>query len=344
VGDLDNITPMASSRVEKSGARPVATEGRIAAVIYNPVKVEAADLKAVVDEERGAAGWKTLWFETTEDDPGGGQARQALDAGATLVIAAGGDGTVREVAEVLKGTEVALCLLPSGTGNLFARNLELTLDDMEHSIHTAYAGSERRVDVAVMSISREDGSVDELAFLVMGGVGLDAKIMSNTDEDLKAKVGWLAYAKALFSTLRTRDALRLRYRLDAGRTHSTRAEAIIVGNCGSLPAKILLLPDAVVDDGFLDVVVLTPERIRGWLGLIVKIFLENGIVKRIGLGRKKAGLDVDAVDYHQVKALHVELSRAEQIELDGDPFGHAVSFECRIEPQALLLRVPEKAE
>ncbi len=316
----------------------------IAAVIYNPVKVEAADLKAAVAQERAARGWTTLWFETTEDDPGGGQAREALDAGATIVIAAGGDGTVREVAEVVRGTDAALCLLPSGTGNLLARNLKLTLDDMEHSLHTAYAGTERMVDVAVMSIHRDDGSVDELAFLVMGGVGLDAKIMSNTDEELKAKVGWLAYAQALVATLRTRNPLRVRYRLDAGGTRSTRAEGIVVGNCGSLPANILLLPDATVDDGLLDVVVLTPESIRGWIGLFVKIFLENGIVKRLGIGRDETGLDVDAVDYHQVKLLQVKLSRPELVELDGDPFGHAVSFECRIEPMALRLRVPDESD
>jgi diacylglycerol kinase family enzyme len=278
---------MALPSTRASGAaRSTADESPTVAVIYNPVKVEVAELKAAVAEERAAEGWTTLWFETTEDDPGGGQCREAVDAGATVVIAAGGDGTVREIAEVLRGTDVALCLLPSGTGNLFARNLDLPLDDMKGSVHSAYAGQERRVDVAVMSISRADGSVDERAFIVMGGVGLDAQIMASTDEDLKAKVGWLAYAKALFATLRTRDPLRLRYRIDSGRTHSTRAEAIIVGNCGSLPANIVLLPEAVVDDGFLDVVVLTPESIRGWLGLIFKIFLENGVIKRMGLGRK----------------------------------------------------------
>ncbi|HWH98233.1 MAG TPA: diacylglycerol kinase, partial [Pseudolysinimonas sp.] len=211
---------------------------------------------------------------------------------------------------------------------------------MEGSIQTAYAGTERRLDVGVMSIARADGSVDERAFLVMGGVGLDAKIMANTDDELKAKVGWLAYAKALFATLRTGDPLRLRYRIDSGRTRSTRAEAIVVGNCGSLPANILLLPDAAVDDGYLDVVVLTPESIRGWLGVIFKIFLENGIVRRMRSGREATGVDVDSVDYRRAKVLEVKLSRPEQIELDGDTFGRAVAFECRVEPLALRLRVP----
>jgi diacylglycerol kinase family enzyme len=312
----------------------------VAAVIFNPVKVTGAELRAAVASEPAATGWSTLWFETTEDDPGGGQAEQALLAGATFVIVAGGDGTVREVAEVLKGTDVALCLLPSGTGNLLARNLRLTLDDMAHSITTAYSGRERSVDVAVLRVTRADRSVEERTFLVMAGVGLDAKIMANTDDELKAKVGWLAYAKALVTTMRTGEALRLRYRIDSGRMHARKAEAIIVGNCGSLPANILLLPEAVVDDGLIDVIVLTPHNLRGWLAVVFKIFWENGVVKRTRWGRKNDGVDVKSVDYRQAKRVRVELSQPEQIQLDGDSFGEAIAFECEVEPSALLIRVP----
>ena len=107
-------------------------------MILNPVKVDADALRAAIAAEPAAADWaETLWYETTEADPGGGQAKQALEAGADLVIAAGGDGTIRAVAEVLGGTSTSLALLPSGTGNLLARNLDLTLDDMEHSIRTS---------------------------------------------------------------------------------------------------------------------------------------------------------------------------------------------------------------
>ncbi|MDP3208530.1 MAG: diacylglycerol kinase family protein, partial [Rhodoglobus sp.] len=276
-----------------------------------------------------------------EDDPGGGQAKSALEAGATLVIAAGGDGTVRAIAEVLAGSDTRLALVPSGTGNLLARNLKLVLDDIEHSIRTAFSGVDRDIDVGEIEIVRPGGQKDTLTFLVMAGVGLDAKIMSNTDPALKAKVGWLAYARALAQVLRHKDPLRIRFRSD--QPHGgpgARAHAVIVGNCGSLPAKILLLPDAVVDDGLLDLVVLKPESVRGWLQVVFKVFLENGIVNRTKIGRKMNNVDVDSVDVAQLAQFEVRLSRAAEIELDGDPFGKATAFRARAVARCLHLKVP----
>ncbi|CAN5181410.1 diacylglycerol kinase family protein [soil metagenome] len=315
---------------------------RTAAVIYNPIKVDLDALKAIAEAQPGAADWTTLWLPTSAEDPGQGPAREALDAGASVIIAAGGDGTVRAVAEVVRGTEASLALLPSGTGNLLARNLSLTLDDAPHSFDTAYNGDDRAIDVAAIEIRREDQSVDSHAFLVMAGAGLDAKIMSNTDDDLKKKVGWLAYAQALVTVLRDKTQLRLEYKLDRDRNRSVRAQAIIIGNCGSLPANILLLPDAAVDDGLLDVIVVKPESVKGWIDVAVKIFWENGVVKRTRWGRKVRDLKTDSVDVRQGKSLTVRLSRPEEVELDGDPFGEMVGCRVTIEPGALTVRVPKE--
>ena len=324
----------------REGMTPSRTAVQTAAVVYNPIKVDLEALKATVDAEPGAEGWKTLWLPTSEEDPGQGPAREALEAGASVIIAAGGDGTVRAVAEVVSGSKASLALLPSGTGNLLARNLSLTLDDAAHSLATAYSGENRAIDVARIEIRRADDSVDEHVFLVMAGAGLDAKIMSNTDDDLKKKVGWLAYAQALVAVLRDKTQLRLEYKLDTHRTRSERAQAIIIGNCGSLPANILLLPDAVVDDGLLDIIVLKPETVRGWLAVFFKIFWENGVVKRTKLGRRMTELKSQSLDMRQGKSLTVRLSRAEEVELDGDPFGEMIGCRVTVEPGGLSVRVP----
>ena len=240
---MTGVQPDSSTRAPT----PSATAGaqRLAAVILNPVKVDADALRAAIAAEPAAVDWsETLWYETTESDPGGGQAKQALEAGADVVIAAGGDGTIRAVAEVLGGTSASLALLPSGTGNLLARNLELTLDDMEHSVRTAFDGVDRRIDLAWADIRREGGAVERAAYLVMAGFGLDAKMLSNTDEELKAKVGWLAYVDAIRKALRDENHMRMRYRVDGDGAHRVSAHTLIIGNCGSLPANILLLPTA----------------------------------------------------------------------------------------------------
>jgi diacylglycerol kinase family enzyme len=314
---------------------------RLAAVVYNPVKVDVETLRPVVEAEELAAGWEpTLWFETTVEDPGGGQAREALEAGATMVLAAGGDGTVRAVAEALQGTGASLALLPSGTGNLLARNLSLTLNDLGHSVHSAFAGGDRSIDVALSDIYREDGSHERRAFLVMAGFGIDAKMLAATDDELKAKVGWLAYVKALATVLRDKNLLRLRFRMDGEPVRRMSAHTLIIGNAGSLPGNILLLPEAAVDDGQLDVVILRPEQIIGWLQIIVKVVWENGVLSRTPLGRKLRTREVKALNYLRGRELRVRLSHPEEVELDGDPFGKAIGMVTRVAEGGLVVRVP----
>lgn len=314
-------------------------------MIYNPVKVDVDELRAAIAAEPGAAGWaETLWYETTEEDPGGGQAEQALNDGADLVIAAGGDGTVRAVAQVIGGSDASLALLPSGTGNLLARNLDLTLDDLGNAIHVAFTGADRKIDLAWADIRREGGEVERQAFLVMAGLGLDAQMVSNTDEELKAKVGWLAYVDAIRKALKEENRLRLRYRLDEHGTRTVSAHTLIIGNCGSLPANILLLPEAAIDDGRFEAVFLRPESAWGWIQIAVKVFWENGVLRRTKVGRKLASGEVDALRYIKGRRLNVVLSHDEQLELDGDSFGTTRAFRTWVEPGGLTVRVPAETE
>lgn len=313
-----------------------------AAIVYNPIKIDVDAVRAIVAAEEASAGWEeSLWFATSEDDPGRGAAEQALEAAVDLVIAAGGDGTVRVVAETIAGTDVVFALLPSGTGNLLARNMALTLDDVEHSIHTAFTGTERAVDLGRIAIRGEDDSVTEHAFLVMAGIGLDAKMLAATDEDLKAKVGWLAYLKAMVTALRDSNELRVRYQLDDERSAELRAHTLIVGNCGTLQGNVLLLPDAAVDDGQFDILLLRPEGIASWLQIIAKVFIENGIVRRTPLGKIFKGREIDSLNYRTGRKLTVRFSSPQEIELDGDGFGTAKGFRATIDPGALRIRVPK---
>ena len=76
-------------------------------MIYNPIKVDLPAIKAVVETEQAAAGWgETLWFETSEDDPGQGATEAALAEDVSMIVVAGGDGTVRAVAEAVHGHDV----------------------------------------------------------------------------------------------------------------------------------------------------------------------------------------------------------------------------------------------
>jgi diacylglycerol kinase family enzyme len=320
---------------------------RRAAVVYNPVKVDVDELRAAVAAAEKEAGWaKSLWLETSVEDPGIGQARDAAAQGAEVVLAAGGDGTVRAVAEGLRDAHAALALLPSGTGNLLARNLDLTLNNLADSVRTAFTGKDRPVDLGIAELRREDGTVEEHAFLVMAGIGIDAKMVANSDEELKKRVGWLAYIDAIRKAVRDSNSMRVKFRLDDGPTKAMTAHTVLVGNCGSLPGNILLLPEAAVDDGLFDIVSLRPESFVGWAQVWVKIFWENGVLRRSQVGRKLMGLtrEVRALRYLKAARFELILDHPEEFELDGDDFGMVTGFRCTVDAGAVRIRIPEDQE
>jgi len=325
-------------------AAPATRATRQAAVVYNPIKVDLDELRDAVAAAESREGWrKSRWLETTPEQPGGEQARQAIADRVDVVLAAGGDGTVRAVAEALRGTDVAVALLPAGTGNLLARNLDMILTHLADSVDLAFGGTERRIDMGVIELDRPDGSTEEHAFLVMAGFGLDAKMIANARPELKKRVGWLAYVDAIARALRDTDRVRMRVRVDGGEERTASVHTLIAGNCGALPGNVLLLPDAEIDDGLFDVVTLRPEGFLGWVQIWGKITWENGILRRGGsVGRKLAGMarEVRALRYYRARELQVRLERPEEFELDGDPFGEVTGFRLRVDPGSLIVRVP----
>ena len=317
---------------------------KTAAVIYNPIKVNLKTLKATVKSAEGEAGWtKTLWFETSVLDPGGDAAKQAIAKGASVVLAAGGDGTIRAVAESLRGTEIPIAILPAGTGNLLARNMSLALDNLAVSVETAFTGRPRAIDVGVVQAEREDGTRTSHVFLVMAGLGLDAHMAANTNAMLKARVGWIAYVDAIARGVRDNNKVKVRYSLDGGPHASASINTVIVGNCGLLPGNIQLLPDAMIDDGVFDIVALRPGGFVGWVQIYVKLVWENGILRRSTVGRRIVSLsrEVRAVRYLRGSNLTLRLERPEEFELDGDAFGKAIALKAEVDHLALYVMVPQ---
>jgi diacylglycerol kinase family enzyme len=314
-----------------------------AAVVYNPIKVDLAKLQDQVATAERASGWaETQWFPTSVEDVGQGVTKTAIDRGAAVVLAAGGDGTVRAVAEALRGTEVPIALVPSGTGNLLARNLNLTLTNQVESIGAAFTGTERKIDLGIATIVRENDDTEERVFLVMAGLGLDAKMIALTNPKLKKAVGWLAYLDAGMRALPDLEPVRLRYSIDGGHERITSVHTIIVGNCGALPGGILLIPDAKPDDGILDIAALKPSGPFGWLKVWNKVAWENGVLRKSALGRSIIDLTADVRDvlYATGKDLRMTVETPQQFQLDGDEFGEAQSVHAWVDPGALAVKVP----
>lgn len=317
--------------------------GYRAVVIVNPMNVGAARLRAAVSAEEKKNGWlPSVWLETTVQDPGQAAAAAALEHNPAVVIVVGGDGTIRAVAEVLHPGETPMAIVPTGTGNLLARNLGL-MADLETAVRTGFTGISRAIDVGVIELEHEDQSVTTHVFLVMSGVGLDAHMATDTNSDLKKRIGWLAYTDPITKSVLRNEQFTVHYRVDDAREGSVRAHTVIVGNCGTLTAGILLLPDARIDDGLLDVVLLRPKGFWGWLRVVSRVGI-GGILHRTRRGRVilSSAPDLRAMQYLQGKRLTARFDEPQDIQLDGDGFGAVRTVTVTVRPGGLNIRVPKR--
>jgi diacylglycerol kinase (ATP) len=331
----------------EGGHRPMGdTEGRPspkAALVYNPIKVDADALRATVERLSSEAGWsEPLFYETTVDDLGDDVTRQALEEGVDAVLVAGGDGTVRAVSEAMSGSGVPLTIVPSGTGNLLARNLRLPLDDADAVIRSTFDGDRLAMDTGWAALRRQDGSTAEHAFVVMGGMGLDAAMIANTNPQLKKSVGWVAYVDGAARSLASAKPFRVAYQLAGSRLHSSRVQSVLFANCGRLPAGLELIPEASVADGALDIVIFQPKGPLGWILVWRRVAWDNSVLRRFRAGRRVLALRTkdNAVRYSRGTGIELATSQAQPVQLDGDEFGEAVHVRTRVDPGALLIAVP----
>ena len=317
-------SPLPRSHAVKAEPLPEAYPSqRRLAVVVNPIKVEdVGQFRASVTSMARAAGWSDpSWHYTTVEDPGTGMAEQASVEGADLVIVCGGDGTVREVCAELAGTGIPVGIIPAGTGNLLARNLDIPLY-IRAAIDVALTGQDRAIDMVAVS---GDG-IDDSHFMVMAGMGFDAAIMEGVNEDIKKKVGWLAYVLSGLKSLMF-PAVRVEISVDGADFTKHRARTIVVGNVGYLQAGMPLLPDAAIDDGQLDVVLLNPRRFLSWLPLAYRVLAK----------RPQTDDTINRMTGHSVV---VRASADTPRQLDGDSVGPGRELRMECLHGRLLVRVP----
>ena len=299
-----------------------ASERRLS-VILNPIKVEdVGAFRATVAELARESGWsEPTWQYTTIEDPGSGMAEQAAVSGADLVMVCGGDGTVREVCAELAGTGIPVGIIPAGTGNLLARNLDIPLY-LRSAIDVALNGQDRAIDLVNVG---GDG-IEDTHFMVMAGMGFDAAIMDGVNDDIKKRIGWIAYVISGLKSLMF-PAIKVELTVDDGEPTIHRARTVVVGNVGYLQAGMPLLPDASIDDGLLDVVILHPKRFLSWIPLAVRVLAKSSSIDELIDRRRGAKVVVRAF---------TDTPR----QLDGDSIGPGRELRMECVHGRLLVRVP----
>ena len=286
--------------ISGTGGRPELARRRIAEA-EAALAARRADGRVLVTEQSGH---------------GAVLAREALEAGASLVIAWGGDGTINEVASELVFRDVPFGVIPSGSGNGLARELKIPCD-VGQAFATAFAASERIIDA---------GEIEGRLFFNIAGVGLDARVAHQF-----AVTGLQRRGFARYIEIATQQLLSFRagqYRITAdGVATDTRALIIAVANGRQYGNGAVIAPDARIDDGRLDVIVVGERSALRALTQMPMLF--SGRIGRVPGITMMPAHDVlitaaDPMIYHA----------------DGEPCAGGTSIHIRIRPRALRVRVP----
>ena len=297
------------------------------AMVYNPAKPASEQALPLVSQACALFGLDApRLYETNPDDSGLLAVQQAVTEGAQLVIVAGGDGTVRAAAKVLVNTAVQMAIIPTGTGNLLARNLELPINDVQACTYIAFNGQVRPIDVISLDMIHEDGSRHAYVSTVIAGAGFDAEIMHSTSDRLKAAAGWLAYTEAGMRKLRGKRHPVAVTTAD-GETKRVRVRSAMIANCGILTGGINMIPEAVIDDGLLDVALLDPRNLVDWIQVASSVMLPK---------RSKS----QRVTTFALRNCKLVFDEPLVAQIDGDPIPKTKEIVAHTIPRSLQIRVP----
>jgi diacylglycerol kinase (ATP) len=269
-------------------------------------------------EEAGVT--EPLWYEVPKSRKAPKQVKRALEEGAELVIAWGGDGTVQRCIDVLAGTGVPLAIAPAGTANLLATHLEIP-KDIDAVVAIALGGTRRTLDVGVLNGER---------FAVMAGAGFDAEMLAEADGGLKDKVGRVAYLWTGAKQLRA-TPVKTKITIDGATWFDDVSSCVLVGNVGGVFGGVDVFDDARPDDGQLELGVVTADGFAEWARTIARTTL--------GTTAKSPFVQVT-----RATKISVEFGKKVLYELDGGDRDKVKKLKIDVEPAAIEICVPAPDE
>src|SRR5579863_6373249 len=178
------------------------------------------------------------WYEVKKSRRAPAAARRAAAKGADVLFVWGGDGTVQRCVDALAGTGVAVAILPAGTSNLLAMNLQIP-DDVAAAVRIGLHGDRRRLDT---------GSVNGERFTMMAGAGFDARMIADADRGAKQRLGRAAYIAMGIRNLRARR-VRATVTVDGKRFFTGKVSCVLTANVGKILGGVEAFPQAQPDNG-----------------------------------------------------------------------------------------------
>jgi diacylglycerol kinase (ATP) len=283
------------------------------------------DIEGMVGQVRAAlegAGWQVDSAVVDKKAELRHAARRAVQLGCDVAVAVGGDGAVNQVAGALIGTNVALGIIPAGTGNLLAGNLRIPRRT-DLAARNVISGTHRRIDVGRATVGGKSYDV-----AVACGIGFDADVMAATRNRSKRRWGKLAYfARAVAASGRIRNVPH-QITLD-GVTMETEAAQVMIANVGRMLVGLSPRRAVVPDDGLLDVIAV---RASGPLRALSGAW---EAIRQTELGESSGGHVFRA----QARTVRIVTAEPRLVEIDGNVVGRT-PVEASILPAALTVIVP----
>jgi diacylglycerol kinase (ATP) len=257
-----------------------------------------------------------LWYEVNKSRRAPKYARRAAAKGADVLFVWGGDGTVQRCIDAVAGTDTAVAILPAGTANLLASNLEVP-GDLAEAVRVGLHGDRRRLDT---------GSVNGERFMVMAGAGFDARMISDADRGTKDKLGRAAYVVTGIRNLAARRA-KATVKVDGQPFFSGKVSCVLAANVGKILGGVEAFPQAQPDDGRLELGVVTARNPVQW----ARTF------GRLTLGHP------DQSPFVQVttgKKFSIRFDRKIRYELDGGARPASKKLRIKVRPASVTVCVP----
>ena len=245
-------------------------------------------------------------------------ARKFAEEGEPVVVAAGGDGTLNAVVRGLTGTQTILGILPTGTMNVFARELHIPFSQLKDALEVIDAGHVREVDLF---------EVRGTPFVQMAGVGFDAQVIEETSVEAKRRLGPLAYILSAVKVLGSKPP-RMTVYFDEGEV--AEGACVLLGHGALYGGQLRLFGKADNADDLLDVLVYKEAGYKAALGSL-------GSVARGGFEA-----DGKLVEYYQTSGLTVECDREVPVEVDGEFWGRAARVDFKAMENKLRVLAPEE--
>jgi diacylglycerol kinase family enzyme len=261
-----------------------------------------------------------LWYEVPKSKRAPKAVRKALKKGVDLVLVWGGDGMQQRCIDVLAGTDVALGILPAGTGNLLATNLDIPMT-VEEAVATALRGERKRIDT---------GTVNGEHFAVMAGTGFDALMIKDADRGLKDRLGRAAY---LWTGLKNISAAQVEGRVKVdGEVHwEGQLSCVLVGNVSRVFGAIEAFDGARPDDGLMEVGIVSAATPVQWTRAVARV-----VVDRAG--------NSPFVQVTRGRRIRVTLKHPLAYEIDGGDRPPTKKLRIDVRPASVVVCVPVPAE